>query len=313
MNIGFVILSHRDPGMLQRLVRRLNQSFDRPPVVCHHDSHQLAIDTSVFPSNVRFVRNPIRTRWGDLSLVQAFRIALRELYDWKPTDWFTLLSANDYLIKSGSAILSELRESPFDAYLDHRGIPAYEELPAAGKPDFGLATRCPVWTRSAYKRYVARSVRYPGINRRGAPCVRRLALLHPRWIGRSPFDDKFRCYAGDAWLTARGPCAPLLFSDTDLSRMLLRHYRNRLIPDESFFHTILGNTPGLNLCSDNKRYADWSGGRPNPKWLGMQDLPALLASGHHFARKFSESHDARVLDELDRLTEVGRGTTMAVY
>lgn len=301
MDIGFVILSHNDPPMLRRLVRRLNQSFDGPPIVCHHDSHQVRIDTSVFPSNVRFVARPIRTRWGDISLVEAFRIGLRELYDWKPTNWFVLLSASDYPIKPGEAILSELCNSPFDAYLDHRCIPDYANLPPNRDFNYELGTRRDFWLRVAYDRYIARNLRYPGFNRQGKFGLRWLPIRHPRLIGASPFSNGFKCYGGDAWITARARCAELLVSDTDQSRMLFDYYRNRLIPDESLFHTILCNTPGLKFCNDNKRYADWRVRRPSPKWLGLEDLPALLESAHHFARKFSEARDARVLDELDRL------------
>lgn len=309
MNIGFVILSHRDPGMLQRLVSRLNRSFDSPPIVCHHDTHQMSIDSERFPSNVQFVARPIRTRWGHISLVHAFRIALRQLYEWRPTDWFVFLSANDYPVKSGSQILAELRESPFDAYLDHRPIPGYADLPPAAKPNFALSTRCPMWVRLAYNRYIATNIKYPGFNRKGEPCIRRFPLRHPRWIRHKTFNEQFRCYAGDAWLTARANCAELIYGDTDTSRRLHEHYKSRLIPDESYFQTVLCNAPGLKLCNDNKRYADWSSGKPNPKWLGMEDLPALLDSHHHFARKFSEKHDARVLAELDRLIEVGHVAT----
>ncbi len=33
----------------------------------------------------------------------------------------------------------------------------------------------------------------------------------------------------------------------------------------------------------------------------MHDLPMLMTSGAHFARKFDEPVDASVLDELDRV------------
>ena len=301
MEIGFVILSHNNPEMLRRLIRRLNQSFDAPPIVCHHDFHQLPLAVTDFPENTRFVEKPVRTRWGHVSLVQAFRIALRQLYEWKPADWFVFLSASDYPIKRGDRIVSELSNSPFDAYLDHRCVPDYSDLPEASRDcGFELAYGRPYWLKEAYNRYVARNLRYPGVNRKGQPCLRRLPIRHPRWIGDTPFREGFRCYAGDAWLTARARCAEALFSDSECSRRLLDYYRNRLIPDESFFHTVLCNYPGLKLCNDNKRYADWRAGRPSPKMLGIEDLPALLDSSHHFARKFSEDHDLRILEELDR-------------
>jgi hypothetical protein len=74
------------------------------------------------------------------------------------------------------------------------------------------------------------------------------------------------------------------------------------------FHTILGNAPGLRLCPDNKRYADWGAGRPSPKWLGLEDLPALRSSSHHFARKLSMRHDQRIYDALDAADEPAIGS-----
>ena len=301
MDVGFVILSHNDPPALRRLAGRLNQSYDSPPIVCHHDFHRLRLDTSDFSDNIRFVEEPVQTAWGDISLVQAFRLALRQLYAWKPVDWFVLLSATDYPIKRAASVLAELCNSPYDAYLDHRAIPAYTELPGAQDGDLELGTKRPYWVRIAYHRYIARSFSYPIINRRGQLCKRWFRLAHPRWVGANPFNHAFKCYAGDAWITARGRCAELLMSDADPWPQLLRYYRKRQIPDESLIHTVLCNAPGLRICRDNKRYADWRDGRPSPKWLGLEDLPRLLNSSSHFARKFSERRDSRVLDELDRL------------
>ena len=121
MRLGFVILSHTEPEMLMRLVERLKADFNNPPIACHHDMHQLSLNTSAFPS-VRFVAEPLRTSWGHISLVHAFRLALQLLYEENPPDWFVLLSGSDYPIKSGEAINAELSSSPYDAYLDHRNI-----------------------------------------------------------------------------------------------------------------------------------------------------------------------------------------------
>lgn len=304
MQIGFVVLSHNNPAMLLRLIGRLNKSFHDPPIVCHHDTHQSNITGTVFPRNVSFVRDPIRTRWGHISLVHALRIGLRQLYQVSRPDWFVVLSSCDYPIRPADDILAELSVSPFDAYLDHRRVPAYADLPDCHEDgDYHLGYDRPFWIRKAYNRYVAFNVKYPGINRKLRPLFRRFPI-HSDWLIRnSPFKDGLACYAGDAWLTARARCAEVLASDSALATQMLRHYEARLIPDESFFQTMLCNSPGLTLCRDNKRYTDWGAGRPNPKVLGMDDLPILLRSTDHFARKFSIDHDSRVLDELDQVVD----------
>ena len=58
------------------------------------------------------------------------------------------------------------------------------------------------------------------------------------------------------------------------------------VPDESLFQTALCSQPDLRICKDQKRYADWTNGGAHPKWLEVSDVPKILASGAHFARKF---------------------------
>lgn len=300
MEIGFVILSHQNPGLLRRLVLRLNQSFGDPPIVCHHDLHQTALDKKLFPPNIRFVQEPVRTRWGHITVVRAFLMALRQLYDWKTPDWFVYLSGSDYPIKPGDVIHSELLCSPYDAYLDFRRI-EYNRLPKEKRDsNFELGFQRPFWRVLAYDRYVARLVPYPWINREAKLCTRRFPLRHPLLIPEGPF-NKLTCFAGDAWMSGRRQCAELLLSSAAEIRALFDYYSDCVVPEESFFHTILGNAPGIKLCNDNRRYTDWAAGQPHPKTLGIEDLPKLISSSQHFARKFSDRHDCSVLDELDRV------------
>jgi hypothetical protein len=294
-----------------RLVQRLKADFNNPPIACHHDMHQLSLNTSAFPS-VRFVAQPLRTSWGHISVVHAFRLALRLLYEVNPPDWFVLLSGSDYPIKSSEIIDAELCSSPYDAYLDHRRI-EFSTLPEnRGDGEFDKGFSRPFYLYAAYDRYLARRIRYPRIerpfrlrfprypayrfDRRLQPYIR-----HPWLAPKNPFTKDFHCFAGGVWFTARARCAELLLSSDSFTRELLAFYADKEAADESFFQTVLCNSPILKLCNDSKRYVDWSAGAAHPKLLGMEDLPSLRASSHHFARKFSTHHDVHILDELDRL------------
>jgi Core-2/I-Branching enzyme len=302
MQVGFVILSHNEPEMLLRLVQRLQALFDNPPIACHHDIHQVSLNTSAFPS-VRFVAQPLRTRWGHISVVHAFRLALRLLYEGNPPDWFVLLSGSDYPIKSRETIDAELCSSPYDAYLDHRPI-EFSILPenrCDGEFDKGFSR--PFYVYIAYDRYLARRIRYPRIERPFRLRFGRYPIRHPWLAPGNPFTKAFHCFAGAVWFTARARCAELLLSNDSFTRELLAFYADKTAADESFVHTVLCNSPILKLCNNSKRYVDWSAGAAHPKLLGMEDLPLLSASPHHFARKFSTRYDVRILDELDRLVD----------
>jgi hypothetical protein len=298
-SIGFVILSHNQPKMLKRLVGRLNRAFGHPPIACHHDLHQLQIDFQDFPKNIEFVKDPVRTRWGEISTVEALLLGLRTLYSHNEPDWFVTLSPSDYPVKSADTILRDLAASHFDAYLNHRLINWESRTNFKRDQDFEQGFDRPFWTDIAYDRYLARIIRYPGFNRKGEPCLRRWRLRHPSLASSSPFDSTFRCYGGDTWFTARNTCAHVLLADDAKSRELFKYYRGRENADESYYQTILCNTAGLKICNDNKRYSNWNSGGPHPKLLGLEDVPALIDSPSHFARKFAESSES-ALDELDR-------------
>jgi hypothetical protein len=84
------------------------------------------------------------------------------------------------------------------------------------------------------------------------------------------------------------------------NRALASHYRTLQFSEESYFQTILANTSSLKLSNDSRRYTNWPAQRSaHPRTLTIDDLPAMLASNCHFARKFDLDCDAQVLDELD--------------
>ena len=308
--LGFVILSHEPRSEpLRRLVSRLNQILDFPPIVCHHDFHKAALDTAGFSENVTFVENPVQTNWADISLVRALLLGLHTLYKNSSPEWFTWLSTRDYPIRSGNAIEKELKNSEYDVYLDHRLISDATLPNCRGDGDFHLGYDRPSWTAKAFDRYVARVLEYPMINRKGKRTVRRLPLRHPSLRGATPFHDGFQCFAGDAWFTARRKCAEILLADTPERIDLMAYYWNRTVPDESYCHTLLCNSAGLRICSDNKRFTDWIKGGDHPKTLTLEDLPHMLNSTAHFARKFDPVISAGLFDELDRLTTADRLTT----
>ena len=131
--IGFVILSHGDQALLARLVSRLDQLYNNPPIACHHDFSQAPLDTAAFPGNVRFVQPSVATGWGKLSVVTAGLSALRLLVETADPDWFVLLSATDYPVRAAELVMHELATTRHDAFLDTRLVRG--QTPGAATPD----------------------------------------------------------------------------------------------------------------------------------------------------------------------------------
>jgi len=301
--IGFVLLTHQHPGQILRLARRLAATFDSAPIACHHDFDRCPLDVGAFPAGVQFVRPHVPTRWGDFSLVEATLAGIRALYDAGPSpDWFTLVSGADYPLQPAGKVLSDLQRSGGDAYLQHAWIRSKRPVLRAPPGRRGYAPGEGRLARQCFERYFRQRCRISLPSFGGRRRVLRLSTSIP-WLVRrfAPYSDQFRCYVGSQWLSANRRAAEHLLEWHARNPWLADHLRGRFAPDETYIHTVLGNAPRLRVVNADFRYIDWSAGGPNPKLLGLEDLPAMLASDAHFARKFAP--DDPVLDRLDAVLD----------
>jgi hypothetical protein len=268
-----LVLSHRDPPLVQRLVNRLSAGDD-VFVGVHHDPSGEPLELAP-ASNVALVPNPIHCRWGGFELVQAtwqcLRWAARTVPD---LSWVLLVSGQDYPAMPVTQIERELRSTHHDAFLRHfriDGDPAADVHP---------------WQQLCRTRYFHR---------------RRVPLL-PRsvpWPRRHPFHGDVHAYAGDMWFNVSARARHNML-ESPLSATLLRFLQAAPIPDEMFIASLVCNDPTLDIANDRRRYARFERGARHPFTLTVDDLQEVLASRAFFARKVS-ADTPEVLDRLDAL------------
>lgn len=288
-SVGFVILNHQPTPLLRRLLERLQHLFDAPPIVCHHDFSKCALPDGVRLPGVSFVDPSVPTGWGLFSIVEASLLGIEALFQRADApDWFVLLSAADYPLVPARVVRETFASAGVDAFVSAR------EVNQASRRSDALN----------YRRYLTYRMPRPGLPQ--AHGERRfLSLSHPwltRWL--TPFSGDFRCYFGSQWFSANRHAAERLLRFHRERPALAAHYLRQerfrsICPDESYLQTILLNDPALRIHTDNLRYMDWAPGSPHPHVLTTAHLPAMLASGAHFARKF-DAGSAEVLDLLDR-------------
>ena len=304
--IGFVILSHGAPDQLLRLVGTLGKLYNAPPIACHHDFGQAPLDRAAFPAHVRFVEDWVATGWGKWSVVVAFLRALALLYagDDGP-GWFVLLSGADYPVCPAATVLAQLAATGCDAFLDAHQIGS--AVPAATLVgDVNPLLRhldSAVSHRTKWRFYLARQFWLPIVRRRPRWRPGRFTIRLP-WSQRRFFTADFGLWWGEHWFTGNRRAADVLLRPTPRHRALARYLRWRAFPEEAFYHTVLCNTPGLVIDRDNKRFTEWNGGGAHPTTLDADEVPRVLASGAHFARKFDP--DSPALDLIDRALGVSR-------
>lgn len=184
--IGFVILSHSEPRLLRRLLMALDRTYRNPPVVVHHDFSQCLLpdEAAGWSSDLQFVRPHVKTSWAHISIVEGFLAAVAKLYETRAPDWFVLLSASDYPVRAGSAVVHELITSNADLYMDYQFLdraPLVPEPPPSGNNYLGVDKE--TWRRIANERYI---------------------------MTPNPFSDSMRCCGGDFWFTGNAKVAAKL-------------------------------------------------------------------------------------------------------
>lgn len=303
--MGFVILSHEGADKLARLVRALRREYPGCAIAIHHDFSQHTLDRAAVGEDIFWVDDWLRTGWAKWAVVEGALRAFRMLHERTDAEWFFLLSASDYPIRKGAEVAEELGAAQCDAFLDARPLTAGTTARATfvGDPNPQLDRFDAETTRELKRRfYVSQQLWLPVI--RTKP---KLRLGKRTWRlpveGRHPFRGGYGCFYGDHWFTANRRAIGAVIEASPQNKRLRSYFRNRTQPDESFYATILANTPGLTICRDNRRFAEWRGGTSGPISLTREQLPAILASNGFFARKFDAG--APVLDDIDALLIAG--------
>jgi len=278
------VLAHSAPAQLLRLVRRLSSP---------QSSFFVHVDRAAGDDVLRPIRDGLSevpraqlvrrhaTSWGSFGLVAA---PLEALAAARGTgfDVAVLLSAQDYPVRQVAKIEEWLGARSGRSFMSHFSIPTEHWA------DGGLQ-RFDRWYW--HGRILGRFVMFP----------------HPRlpWLPtwRRKLVPGMTFYGGSAWWGLSGEAAEYVLDFTRSSRRFVRFFRHVDHPDESYFQTVLLNSPlAGSIEDDDLHYVDWSARGSRPMTLGEKDLETVLASGELFARKFD---DPAVLDLIDERVHGG--------
>jgi hypothetical protein len=301
--VAYVITSYTLPNQALRLASLLRRGSPGASIVVHHDDRWCSLDRAAMGAlGVRLMDPPCHVAWGDASQLTMVLRCLEWLRAHTDFEWVVLLSGQDYPIRPVAAIEQSLAEADVAAFI--------ETLPVDRPPlrrtidDFSGRYHYQWW------RVPDRIARVGPLAQKARPLARARELPNGMWVGvpalRSPFGPDLACHHGSDWFTLSRGAVEAVHRFLQERPAVLRYFRRTLIPTESLVQTVLANDDSLRLSGDNRRYLVFGGeDKPRPRVLRMEDLDALLDSRADFARKFDESLDAAVLDELDRRVHSG--------
>ena len=287
MPIAYIVLSHRNPAQVVRLVGALAEGPGARVLVTHDPRRSTLSPGEVARAGGEVIEDRIQMEWGGWSHVELVLACLRVATERHDPDWVLVLSGQDYPLRALAEIEADLERSTADGLLG-----AVREVEARRpRVDDEFFLRC------RYRHY-ARPRRMPHLPRGLRPLVyvRDLpSLVGIRRLGPPPL----ALHVSADWLTlGRRAVAALLAAGAD--RRLTRYFRRVVVPSEAFFASVLLNDRALAIERDHRRFASFSRpGAPHPDTLTSLDLDRILISGADFARKFDTDVDREVLDRLD--------------
>ncbi len=230
MKICYLILAHDNFKHLDRLIAALN--VDDVSFFIHIDrktEEQYESDKE----NVVIIPEHFDIRWGGYQMIEAslalMRMATKRVAD---ADYYILLSGVDYPIRP-KAFLYKLLEQKKE-YID------ILLMPAPAKPMSRFYYR--------YFEYDRRNIKLYN------PKFLFEVLLKKLNVRRN---IPFKLYAGTQWFALTRECLSYILDTIEKEPSYERFFKYSLVPDESFFHTIIGNSPFLQNTETGLVYTDW--------------------------------------------------------
>jgi hypothetical protein len=314
--VCYYMQTHTRPAQVTRLVERIKEASPDSVVLIHHDESGISLDVPRLRSfpGVHVILGP--GGYGNFSHLDRYFAAV----DWLDEhgieyDWLQNMTGQDYPLQPIATIDRFLADSDADGYLQYAPVFPERTPPTVdwgAGPQYRLCSPFDTAMRFDYRhRWIGRPTR---AKQRWLRPVMAIDWLQP-WIRVSLAystvairrrntifnDNDFICYGGSFFCTLSARCARYARNFARENPEIVEFFRTMPAPNEVFLQTVLVNSKKFHIVPDGKRYIDWSKSRNNhPKTLGVADLPAMLASGAHWARKFDTNFDSGVLDVLDR-------------
>lgn len=284
---AYILQIHQNPNQVNQFINQLI-SEEQADVYVHIDQKVFAqINGKLVKSpHVIVLKETVACEWGDISQVDATILLLREVLDSKKEyDFVCLRSGQDLLVKNG--LKCYFTQHKKKTFLNYRMI---------HEKDLGLMMIR--WPKITRKRYT---------NAHPIRIFRRILLiLYSKGINifanTNSWPQEYTFYKGSQWFSMPYEVARYIVHFLNENQWYYKFFENTLVPDESFFHTLIMNSP---YCSDvinnNLLFIKWGetlSERNSPQNLTSEDIKRIEESDQFFARKFDENVDPTVTEHF---------------
>lgn len=279
MRIAHLILTHKNPRQLERLIRVLDHpAFD---FYIHVDKK---VDQAPFAflaqkKNVFFINDRVRIYWAGYGTIQATLNGFEQILPGK-YDYINVTSGQDFPLRSADHI--------YQYIVQRQGL---EFITCQSIED--------EWQDAA-----PRVRQYHLINWR-IPGKHRLEILTNKMLEKKLFPARkfpldYTIVGRSNWFTLTSGAVRYILDFLDRHPKVVRYFKLCWGADEFIFASVLYNSYFKDRIRDSLVYVDWTGKKDgHPRILEVGDFEKMKASGKLFGRKFDADTDSRIIDMLE--------------
>ena len=246
MKIAYLISAHNNFEHLGKLIKALD---DKNVIFFIHVDKKVDMPKKILGNNKIVFIQRIKVWWGGWSHVEAIINLIKEAIKFN-ADYYVLLSGTDYPIRPNSFLYNKLKEGGEFINII-KGFHTH-------KPESRIKY---YWYDSFDRR-----------NRRSLKTIFFLILERFQRIiitkNNYPFKEVFH---GSTWWALSHNCVTYLLTFIKNNPKYVSFYKTSWDPDESFIHTIIGNSEFINECKNNLTYTDWSK-KPAPAIIDKEHI-----------------------------------------
>lgn len=276
MNIAHLILAHKNPQQLERLLNALDHPHFTFYIHVDQKTDEEAFHFLSKRKNVLFIKKRASVYWAGYGTIQATVNGFQEIVP-KGYDYINVISAQDFPIKSAAFIYD---------YIYRR----------QGKQFITCESIEDEWTEAA-----PRVKEYHFINWQ-IPGKFRLGKLLTKLLPQRKFPLPYKIVGRANWFTLTNDAADYILQFLQKNPEVSRYFKYCWGADEFIFATIIYNSHFQPNIENNLVYVDWTGQtKGHPRILETADFEKLKTSHKLFARKFDLQLHPQIFEQLEKL------------
>ncbi|MDT0643049.1 beta-1,6-N-acetylglucosaminyltransferase [Zunongwangia sp. F363] len=309
MEINYLILAHKNPLQVKRLITNLEDENTRFYIHVDLQTNIEEFKKSFANPHIHFLKRRFTGIWGDIGIVEATLHGMKKISRTNKKGYCILLSGQDYPLVSKKKIKKFLQEKFPTEYITTYPMPhsgwerggmdrlTYYKINKSNKRKHFLQLSS-IFDKEFYTPDTLGKINY--LRKSGR--FRELSQI----LKKRKFPSYIKPFGGSQWWGLTIGTIKKILDYVEQHPDYLKYHKYTLLPDEIFFQSILMELQHKksmkNLIDRSLTYVNWD--RPSgplPVTFEIHDFPELkIASKDYlFARKFDMMANEKILDKID--------------